>query len=66
MDNRWILVRDGRVQESHVGHWIYSAAELVEMLLDTGFDDVDVYGDLDGSSYDHNARQLITVATVAA
>jgi SAM-dependent methyltransferase len=62
MNNRWILIRNGRVHESHVGHWIYSANELVEMLLDCGFADVDVYGDLDGNPYDHTARQLVTVA----
>lgn len=62
MNNRWVLIRGGRVHESHVGHWIYSAKEMVDMLLDAGFEDVDVYGDLDGSPYDHVARQLVTVA----
>ncbi|MBN1246086.1 MAG: class I SAM-dependent methyltransferase [Anaerolineae bacterium] len=65
MNNRWILIAEGRAHESQVGHWIYSASELVEMLLDCGFADVDVYGDLDGNPYDHTARQLITVAKTA-
>ena len=64
MQNRWILIRDGTVQETNVSHWIYSAAELASLLTSSGFARVDIYGDLEGASYDQAARQLVAVARI--
>jgi len=64
MQNRWILIQDGTVQEFNVSHWIYSAAELVSLLTSSGFAHVDIYGDLEGAPYDQAARQLIAVARI--
>jgi len=62
MQNRWILLKDGKVLEYELGHWIYSAAEINQMLQDVGFSTVKIYGNLDGDDYDINAQQLVAVA----
>jgi len=62
LKNRWILIRDGQVEEFHLKLRIYSAHELVTLLKSAGFGDVSVYGDLDGSPYDHTARRMVVVA----
>ena len=61
-ENRWIMVRDGELYEYKVSHWVYSASELTDMLKDSGFCSVDIYGDLECASYDHNARRLVVIA----
>jgi len=43
-------------------HRIYSAVELTALLNESGFNLVDVYGDLSGEPYDHRAKRLILVA----
>jgi hypothetical protein len=48
--------------EFTVSHWLYSAAELRRELLDAGFQKVGLFGGLDGSPYDHNARRLVALA----
>jgi SAM-dependent methyltransferase len=65
MDNRWIVLRDGHRQEFHVAHWIYCAAELSGMLREAGFEQVSVFGDLQGSDYDQAAERLVVVARKA-
>jgi SAM-dependent methyltransferase len=62
MRNRWIRIDADGVSEYEVCHWIYSARELREMLRDSGFARVTVYGDLGGGPYDHTARRLVAVA----
>ncbi|TFF67543.1 methyltransferase domain-containing protein [Candidatus Thorarchaeota archaeon] len=63
MSNKWHYIRrdDGAIRSWNVEHWIYSAAEFKRMLADTGFSEAKVYGDLDGSPYDHKAHCLIAV-----
>lgn len=61
MQNRWILVRDGQRKEFHLAHRIYAASELTRLLTDGGFSETEVYGDLDGSPYDHEASRLVVV-----
>ena len=62
INNRWILVKLNTRKEYKVCHWLYSAVELKEILLQTGFSSVDIYGGLDGSLYDQNAKRLVVVA----
>ncbi|HUS80034.1 MAG TPA: class I SAM-dependent methyltransferase [Armatimonadota bacterium] len=62
MRNRWIVVRDGERIEHPVEHRIYSAAELMDLLADAGFRDLECYGQLSGTPYDHKARRLVVVA----
>lgn len=62
IENRWVLVDDGDVQEFSVSHRLYSARELSDLLRNVGFDDVAVYGDLEGADYDQDAEMLVVVA----
>jgi len=62
IENRWILI-DGRNRLDYiVSHWVYAATELKKMLLDTGFDRVQFFGNLKGEPYDQNAERLVAVA----
>jgi len=62
MSNRWILIDKSGRFEQHLGHWIYSAAELFAMLTDVGFTEVAAFGNLAGAPYDHLATRLVVVA----
>lgn len=62
MESRWLLVKDGVIKEKRFSHWLYSAGELHKMLADSGFKQIDFYGDLEGAPYDHEAKRLIAVA----
>jgi SAM-dependent methyltransferase len=62
IENRWIMLKDGERKDFTLGHRLYSAAELAALLADVGFASVDVYGDLEGAPYDHQAKRLIAVA----
>jgi SAM-dependent methyltransferase len=62
IDNRWILLENGRRKEFEFGHRLYSAAELTGLLKDCGFRSVSIYGDFTGADYDHNAKRLIAAA----
>lgn len=62
MENRWILIHDGKVHEFEVSHRLYSAYELRELLKRVGFSEVTVYDGLDGSDFDENAEKLVVVA----
>ena len=61
MENEWLLIKDGRVRSFGLRHWIYSGREFKEMLRAAGFSDVEVYGDLEGSSYGPEAKRLIAI-----
>jgi SAM-dependent methyltransferase len=62
MEGRWLMIKDGKMDEFRVSHRLYSAAELAALLSDCGFDAIAVYGDLTGAPYDHTAKRLILVA----
>ncbi len=62
IDNRWILIKDGKKEEYKMSHRIYSAVELTALLNECGFNPIDVYGNLTGEPYDHMAKRLILVA----
>ena len=62
INNRWIVIKDEKIQEFAFTLRVYSAVELSDLLGDCGFDTVAIYGDLLGSSYDASAHRLIAVA----
>ncbi len=62
IENRWILFKDNNRFELNLAHRIYSAVELSSLLTACGFTQVDVYGDLAGTPYDHLAKRLVMVA----
>ena len=62
MESRWLMIKDGKMDEFRVSHRLYSAAELAALLSDCGFGTIDIYGDLAGTPYDHTAKRLVLVA----
>jgi SAM-dependent methyltransferase len=68
LSRNWIHGRDiyvtptGR-QEVEIEHRLYSGAGLRTLLESSGFSQVRLYGDFDGSPYDLDARRLLAVAT---
>ena len=65
IENRWILVKDGQRKEFALGHRLYDGAGLGALLLDSGFESVALYGDLDEAPYDNEARRLVALAQKA-
>lgn len=61
IENRWIRIWDGERTEFELAHRLYSATELARLLEDCGFAEVEVFGDLSGSPYDHEASRLVVV-----
>ena len=62
IENKWMMLEDGKQQEFRFGHRIDSAVELSGLLTDCGFISVNIYGDWAGTDYDNNANRLIAVA----
>ena len=63
MKNRWIVVdRDGQRVEYSVGHRIYDGAGLKSVLLEAGFESVELYGGVGGEPYDTDAQRLVALA----
>lgn len=58
----WYALRNGTVRRFPVDHWVYSGRELRDLLLQAGFRDVALYGDLDGRGYDLTATRLVAVS----
>lgn len=62
IDNEWILVDGDHVVRHEWGYRMYSGQELADRLFAAGFDEVSLYGGLDGSDYDLDAERLVAVA----
>ncbi|HUD68552.1 MAG TPA: class I SAM-dependent methyltransferase [Candidatus Sulfotelmatobacter sp.] len=60
--SEWILVKDGCSRSFGFEHTIYSGRELKDRLSSCGFEPVQLFGDLQGSIYDLEAKRLIAVA----
>ncbi|NLF78328.1 MAG: class I SAM-dependent methyltransferase [Chloroflexi bacterium] len=62
MSNRWIFIEKDDRYEVTARHWLYSAAELVNMLSEAGFRSTKTFGTLNGAPYDQHAERLVTVS----
>jgi SAM-dependent methyltransferase len=62
MDNRRIVIKDGKKEEFNFTLRLYSAHELTVLLKTSGFTLIDIYGDIEGAPYDNMAKRLIAVA----
>ena len=62
LENRWIIIKDDDHTELKFSHRLYSAVEIVSLTKANGFKEVEVFGDLSGSGYDHEAQRLIVKA----
>jgi hypothetical protein len=60
--NEWVLIKEGCARSFTFEHTIYSGRELKNILLEAGFGQVTLYGDLQGGSYGIDADRLIAVA----
>jgi len=60
--NEWILVRDNQAHRWEYEHFVYSADELTNMLMQAGFSKVEIYGSLTKDDYDLSAERLVAVA----
>jgi SAM-dependent methyltransferase len=60
--NRWIYYKEGERYEYSFAHRVFSAQELKNLLLQTGFRQVDIFGTLEGDPYDEHADRLIALA----
>ena len=58
----WTLVKNGHAQSFSFTHSVYSGRELKTELLETGFGEVRLYGDLEGAPFAPGASRLIAVA----
>ncbi len=61
--HEWVWIRQAKARTYHFQTTIYSGEELRALLSQAGFGDVRLYGSLDGSDYDLNAKRLIALAT---
>jgi len=62
IENKWTMIRKGRMRTHDISHRLYSAAELRTLLKQVGFAHVKVFGSLDGKPYDQDAQRLVLVA----
>ena len=60
--NEWIVIESGQATTFRFHNTVYSGQELKDRMLQIGFDDVKLFGGLDGSEYGLNARRLVAVA----
>jgi SAM-dependent methyltransferase len=61
VETRWIVIRGTERIEHRVSIRSFSAVELSSLLESCGFAEVQVYGSLDGTEYDHTAERLVVV-----
>ena len=59
--NEWILVKKGRAKSYTFHHTIYSGQEIRDRMEQVGFDDVKIYGSMDGEEYGLDSERLIAV-----
>jgi len=59
--NTWTVVRKGKARQFTIELNLYSGQELRAMLEQAGFDDVKLYGNLDGGPYGPDAQRLVAV-----
>ncbi len=60
LENLWIRITpEGKRHEHMVSHRIYSAAEIKKLFEECGFQDVQIFGNFEGTPYDQEARRLV-------
>ncbi|UCG42648.1 MAG: methyltransferase domain-containing protein [candidate division WOR-3 bacterium] len=61
LSQRWIVIKDSERAEYKVWMRIYSAAELVGLLAEAGFEKVGIYGSVRGDPYNKDTSHLTVV-----
>lgn len=62
VESEWLLIQDSTVHKFGIRLWIYSGAELRDLLLSVGFSEVQLFGDLSGRTYGRGAKRLVALA----
>lgn len=62
IENKWTMIRNGRMRTHNLSHRLYSAVELRTLLKQVGFTRISAFGNLDGGPYDQDAQRLVLVA----
>ena len=60
--NQWVLIEGDSATTFRFHHTVYSGQELKDRLRQAGFEEVRLFGDLDGNEYGPDARRLIAAA----
>ena len=60
--SHWLLIRDQKVTEVTFDTSLYSGRELADLLKKAGFENVKLFGSLQGIPYDLKAQRLVAVA----
>jgi SAM-dependent methyltransferase len=58
---RWFLIRDQKITEASFDTALYSGRELADLLKRAGFEQVKLFGSLQGIPYDLKAQRLVAV-----
>jgi len=61
ISSEWILIENGAAKSFTVEVAVYSGQELKALLLEAGFAEVHLYGDLNGAEYGLEATRLVAV-----
>ena len=61
MQTRWIVIKGNQRVEHTVSIRSYSAVELSSLFYECGFSKVEVFGDIEGSEYNHDAKRLVVI-----
>ena len=61
LENRWILIQNGKRYDYTFSHAVYSAKEITKLLREAEFKNCTVYGSLQKTEYDNKALRLIAV-----
>lgn len=61
MQTRWIVINGNQRVEHTVSIRSYSAVELTSLFYECGFSKVEVFGDIEGSEYNHDAKRLVVI-----
>ncbi len=63
LESRWKLIKDdGEIKEHKFMYKLYTEEELKNLLRGVGFKEIEIYGNLEGASYDEDASRLIALA----
>ena len=63
--NEWILIKGEKAKSFKFHHTLYSGQELKSLIEKAGFEEIKLFGDLDGNEYGPEASRLIVVARKA-
>jgi SAM-dependent methyltransferase len=63
IETRYLVIKGDQRFEHTVSLRSFSSTELSSLLIDCGFSNVNVYGNLEGRDYDHEAERLVVVGT---